>query len=64
MTIPDAAEIVAELERILPDWIDLEPGPPATCRIRPAPGLELPLAWLSPGQQPTLVESMRRMGIL
>ena len=28
------------------------------------PGLELPLAWLSPGQQPTLVESMRRMGIL
>lgn len=28
------------------------------------PGLELPLAWLTPGQQPTLVESMRRMGIL
>lgn len=26
MTIPDAGEIVAELERLLPDWIDLEPG--------------------------------------
>jgi Uma2 family endonuclease len=26
MTIPDAVEIVAELERLLPDWIDMEPG--------------------------------------
>ena len=26
MTIPDAAEIVTELERLLPDWIDMEPG--------------------------------------
>lgn len=26
MTIPDAREIVAELERLLPEWIDLEPG--------------------------------------
>ncbi|WP_374689604.1 Uma2 family endonuclease [Promineifilum sp.] len=26
MTIADAAEIVAELERLLPDWIDLEPA--------------------------------------
>jgi len=26
MTIRDAAEIVAELERLLPDWIDMEPG--------------------------------------
>ncbi len=25
-TIPDAKEIVAELERMLPDWIDLEPA--------------------------------------
>ena len=26
MTIPDATEIVAELERLLPDWIEMEPG--------------------------------------
>ena len=26
MTINDAAELVAELERLLPDWIDLEPA--------------------------------------
>lgn len=26
MTIPDATEIVAELERLLPDWIDMEPA--------------------------------------
>lgn len=26
MTIPDATEIVAELERLLPDWIEIEPG--------------------------------------
>ena len=26
MTIPDATEIVAELERLLPDWIEMEPS--------------------------------------
>ncbi len=26
MTIPDATEIVAELERLLPDWKEMEPG--------------------------------------
>lgn len=26
MTIPDATELVAELERLLPDWIDMEPS--------------------------------------
>lgn len=26
MTIPDAIESVAELERLLPDWKEMEPG--------------------------------------